>query len=146
MSGSLNKVLLIGNLGKEPEFRNTNDGREVCNLIVATNESWVDKKTNERKDKTEFHRVTCFNVGLIGVIKNYLKKGAKVYIEGQLKTRKWQDQSGQDKYSTEIILQGYNCAITMLDKPTGQQSTSYNTTPAEPTAGLDNVIDDDISF
>jgi single-strand DNA-binding protein len=116
MSGSLNKVTLIGNIGKDPEIRSTHDGREVANLVLATNESWTDKNSGERKEKTEWHRIACFNPGLINVIRNYVKKGSKLYIEGQLQTRKWQDQSGQDKYSTEIVLQGYNCNLTMLDR------------------------------
>jgi single-strand DNA-binding protein len=156
MSGSLNKVLLIGNLGKDPEIRSTNDGREVANLVIATNESWTDKNSGERREKTEWHRVTCFNPGLIGVIKNYLKKGAKVYIEGQLQTRKWQDQSGQDKYSTEIILQGYNCSLTMLDRPSGAGGGSSYGTSSSPSASSGGYssdaprggdsIDDDIPF
>jgi single-strand DNA-binding protein len=121
MSGSLNRVMLIGNLGKDPEIRTTQDGRDVANLVIATNESWTDKNTGERKEKTEWHRVACFNPGLNNVIKNYLKKGSKVFIEGQLQTRKWQDQSGQEKYSTEIILQGYNCNLTMLDRPSNSR-------------------------
>ncbi len=116
MSGSLNKVMIIGNLGKDPEIRTTGDGREVANFVVATNESWTDKQSGEKREKTEWHRVACFNPGLVGVIKNYMKKGSKVFVEGQLQTRKWQDQNGQDRYSTEIILQGYNCNITMLDR------------------------------
>ena len=156
MSGSLNKVLLIGNLGKDPEIRSTNDGREVANLVIATNESWTDKNSGERREKTEWHRVTCFNPGLIGVIKNYLKKGAKVYIEGQLQTRKWQDQSGQDKYSTEIVLQGYNCSLTMLDRPSGSGSggsygggssaSSGGSSYSSDTARSADSIDDDIPF
>lgn len=116
MSGSLNKVILIGNVGKDPEIRSTNDGREIANLVLATSESWNDKMTGERKEKTEWHRVTCFNPGLVGVIKNYIKKGSKIYVEGQLQTRKWQDQSGQDRYTTEVVLQGFNGNITMLDR------------------------------
>ncbi len=116
MSGSLNKVMIIGNLGKDPEIRSTGDGREVANFVVATNESWTDKQSGEKREKTEWHRIACFNPGLVNVIKNYLKKGSKVFVEGQLQTRKWQDQNGQDRYSTEVILQGYNCNITMLDR------------------------------
>lgn len=144
MSGSLNKVFLIGNLGKDPEIRSKTDGKEVANLIIATNESWIDKSTGEKKDKTEWHRVTCFNVGLIGVIKNHLKKGAKVYIEGQLQTRKWQDQAGQDKYSTEVVLQGYNCALTMLDKPA--REPSQHDTDKQNGYQPEQMTDDDIPF
>jgi single-strand DNA-binding protein len=115
MAGSVNKVILVGNLGKDPEIRRTQDGRPIANLSVATSESWRDKATGERKEKTEWHRVVIFNEGLCKVAEQYLKKGAKVYIEGQLQTRKWTDQSGADKYSTEVVLQGFNSNLTMLD-------------------------------
>jgi single-strand DNA-binding protein len=115
MAGSVNKVILVGNLGADPEIRRTQDGRPIANLRVATSESWRDKATGERKEKTEWHRVVIFNEGLCRIAEQYLKKGAKVYIEGQLQTRKWQDQSGQDKYSTEVVLQGFNSVLTMLD-------------------------------
>lgn len=115
MTNSLNKVMLIGNTGKDPEIRSTSDGRKVANLVIATSETWKDKNSGEKKEKTEWHRVTCFNEGLVGVIESYVKKGTKLYIEGQLQTRKWQDQTGQDKYSTEIVLQGYNCQLTLLE-------------------------------
>ena len=115
MAGSVNKVILVGNLGADPEIRRTQDGRPIANLRVATSESWRDKATGERKEKTEWHRVVIFNEGLCRVAEQYLKKGAKIYIEGQLQTRKWQDQSGQDKYSTEVVLQGFNSVLTMLD-------------------------------
>jgi single-strand DNA-binding protein len=117
MSGSLNKTTLIGNVCKEPEIRSTNDGREVANIVLATNETWKDKATGEKKEKAEFHKIACFNEGLINVIRNYVKKGAKLYIEGALQTRKWKDKDGIERYSTEIVLQGYNCQLTMLDKP-----------------------------
>jgi single-strand DNA-binding protein len=115
MAGSVNKVILVGNLGKDPEIRRTQDGRPIANLSVATSETWRDKATGERKEKTEWHRVVIFNEGLCKVAEQYLKKGAKVYIEGQLQTRKWTDQSGADKYSTEVVLQGFNSNLTMLD-------------------------------
>jgi single-strand DNA-binding protein len=115
MAGSVNKVILIGNLGADPEIRRTQDGRPIANLSVATSESWRDKNTGERREKTEWHRVVIFNEGLCKIAENYLKKGSKVYLEGQLQTRKWQDQSGQDKYSTEVVLQGFNGNLTMLD-------------------------------
>lgn len=115
MAGSVNKVILVGNLGADPEIRRTQDGRPIANLSVATSETWRDRNSGERKEKTEWHRVVIFNEGLCKVAESYLKKGAKVYIEGQLQTRKWQDQSGQDKYSTEIVLQGFNSTLTMLD-------------------------------
>ena len=115
MAGSVNKVILVGNLGKDPEIRRTQDGRPIANLSVATSETWRDKNTGERKEKTEWHRVVIFNEGLCKVAEQYLKKGAKVYLEGQLQTRKWTDQSGVEKYSTEVVLQGFNSNLTMLD-------------------------------
>jgi single-strand DNA-binding protein len=115
----LNKVTLIGNLGKDPEVRRTQDGRPIANLSVATSESWRDKTTGERKEKTEWHRVVIFNEGLAKVAEQYLRKGSKVYLEGALQTRKWTDQSGTDKYSTEVILQGFKCVLTMLDGRNG---------------------------
>lgn len=115
MAGSINKVILVGNLGKDPEIRRTQDGRAIANLSVATSETWRDKATGERKEKTEWHRVVIFNEGLAKVAEQYLKKGAKVYVEGALQTRKWTDQSGVEKYSTEVVLQGFNSNLTMLD-------------------------------
>ncbi|TMI99155.1 MAG: single-stranded DNA-binding protein [Alphaproteobacteria bacterium] len=119
MAGSVNKVILVGNLGADPEVRRMQDGRPVVNLRVATSESWRDKATGERKEKTEWHRVVIFNEGLAKVAEQYLKKGAKVYLEGQLQTRKWTDQQGIEKYSTEVVLQGFNSALTMLDRAGG---------------------------
>ena len=119
MAGSVNKVILVGNLGKDPEIRRTQDGRPIANLRVATSETWRDKATGERKEKTEWHRVVIFNEGLCKVAEQYLKKGAKVYIEGQLQTRKWTDQSGAEKYTTEVVLQGFNSTLTMLDGRSG---------------------------
>jgi single-strand DNA-binding protein len=119
MAGSVNKVILIGNLGADPEIRRTQDGRPVANLRVATSESWRDKATGERKEKTEWHRVVIFNENLCRIAEQYLKKGAKVFIEGQLQTRKWQDQSGQDRYSTEVVLQGFRGELTLLDRAGG---------------------------
>jgi single-strand DNA-binding protein len=115
MAGSVNKVILVGNLGADPEIKRTSDGRPVANLRVATSETWRDRNSGERREKTEWHRVVIFNEGLCKIAEQYLKKGAKVYLEGQLQTRKWQDQSGQDRYSTEVVLQGFNSALTMLD-------------------------------
>ena len=117
MAGSINKVILVGNLGKDPETRATQDGREICNLTVATSEQWKDRASGERKEKTEWHRVVIFNEGLVRVAKEYLRKGSKVYIEGQLQTRKWTNKEGQDQYSTEVVLQNYNGNLTMLDSP-----------------------------
>lgn len=115
MAGSVNKVILVGNLGADPEIRRTQDGRPIANLSVATSDSWRDKNTGERRERTEWHRVVIFSEGLCKIAESYLKKGAKVYLEGQLQTRKWQDQSGQDRYSTEVVLQGFNAVLTMLD-------------------------------
>jgi single-strand DNA-binding protein len=125
MAGSVNKVILVGNLGKDPEIRRTQDGRPIANLSVATSESWRDKATGERKEKTEWHRVVIFNEGLCKVAEQYLKKGAKVYIEGQLQTRKWTDQGGVEKYSTEVVLQGFNSNLTMLDGRSGGGGGSF---------------------
>jgi single-strand DNA-binding protein len=119
MAGSVNKVILVGNLGKDPEIRRTQDGRPIANLSIATSESWRDKATGERKEKTEWHRVVIFSEGLCKVAEQYLKKGAKVYIEGQLQTRKYTDQSGVEKFSTEVVLQGFNSNLTMLDGRSG---------------------------
>ncbi|CAN5600777.1 hypothetical protein BH10PSE14_BH10PSE14_35450 [soil metagenome] len=119
MAGSVNKVILIGNLGRDPESRAFQNGGKVVNLRIATSESWKDRNTGERKEKTEWHSVAIFNEGLANVAEKYLRKGSKVYIEGQLQTRKWQDAQGQDKYSTEIVLQGFNSVLTMLDGAPG---------------------------
>lgn len=115
MAGSVNKVILVGNLGRDPEVRSFQNGGKVCNLRIATSETWKDKQTGERKEKTEWHTVAIFSEPLVRVAEQYLRKGSKVYIEGKLQTRKWQDQSGADKYSTEVVLQGYDGTLTMLD-------------------------------
>ena len=115
MAGSVNKVILVGNLGRDPEVRRMNSGESVVNLNIATSESWRDKQSGERKEKTEWHRVVIFNENLAKIAEQYLKKGSKVYIEGALQTRKWQDKDGQDRYSTEVVLQGFNSSLTMLD-------------------------------
>ena len=115
MAGSLNKVMLIGNLGADPEIRSFQNGGRVANLRIATSETWKDRNTGERQERTEWHTVAIFSEGLVNVCENYLRKGSKVYVEGQLQTRKWQDQSGQDRYSTEVVLRGYNGTLTMLD-------------------------------
>jgi single-strand DNA-binding protein len=119
MAGSVNKVIIVGNLGKDPEIRRTQDGRPIANLSVATSESWKDKNSGERKEKTEWHRVVIFNEGLCRIAEQYLKKGSKVYLEGALQTRKWTDKDGVDKYSTEVVLQGFNSSLTMLDGRSG---------------------------
>ena len=116
MAGSVNKVILVGNLGKDPEIRTLQSGTKVANLAVATSETWNDRQTGERKERTEWHRVVIFSEGLAKVAEQYLKKGSKVYLEGQLQTRKWQDQQGQDRYSTEVVLQGFSSQLTMLDR------------------------------
>jgi len=115
MAGSVNKVILVGNVGQDPEIRQFQNGGQVCNLSIATSENWKDKNTGERREKTEWHRVAIFNEGLVRIVQQYVKKGSKLYIEGQLETRKWQDQNGQDKYTTEVVLRGYGGALTMLD-------------------------------
>ena len=153
MSASVNKVLLIGNLGGAPEIRRTADGKAVVNLSIATSETWRDKSTGERKEKTEWHRVVIWNEGLCKIAEQYLSKGSKVYIEGALQTRKWQDKDGQDKYSTEVVLNGYGGVLTMLDKP-GERSEDSNeyagatgrASPPRRVAAGNNNLDDDIPF
>ncbi|MDH3579994.1 MAG: single-stranded DNA-binding protein [Hyphomicrobiales bacterium] len=125
MAGSVNKVILIGNLGADPEIRSMQDGRPVCNLRVATSESWKDKSSGEKRERTEWHRVVIFNEGLCRIAEQYLKKGSKVYLEGQLQTRKWEDQQGQERYTTEVVLQGFNSSLTMLDSRSGGGSGDY---------------------
>ena len=121
MAGSLNKVMLIGNLGQDPEVRSFQNGGKVCNLRIATSEQWKDRNTGERQERTEWHTVSIFSEGLVSVAERFLRKGSKVYVEGQLQTRKWQDQNGQDRYSTEVVLRGFNGTLTMLDGPGGGQ-------------------------
>jgi single-strand DNA-binding protein len=125
MAGSVNKVILIGNLGADPEIRSMQDGRPVCNLRVATSESWRDKASGEKRERTEWHRVVIFNEGLCRIAEQYLKKGSKVYLEGQLQTRKWEDSQGQERYSTEVVLQGFNSTLTMLDSRSGSGGGDY---------------------
>ena len=148
MAGSLNKVLLIGRLGADPEIKQMVNGKSVARLSIATSQSWKDKSSGERKEKTEWHRVVVFNEGLVNVVQQYLKKGAQVYIEGQLTTRKWKDEkSGQDKYSTEVVIQGFNSSLTMLggtnqNSGSSQENKNFNQDiqPAQ------NELDDDIPF
>ena len=149
MAGSVNKVIIIGNLGRDPEVRSFSNGNKVCNLRIATSESWRDKSSGERKEKTEWHSVAIFTEGLVRIAEQYLKKGSKVYIEGQLQTRKWQDQSGVDKFSTEIVLQGFGGTLTMLDGPSdsGQRDTPRSDgagAGGRPGGGYD--MDDEIPF
>ena len=137
MAGSLNKVLLIGRLGADPEIKQMVNGKSVARLSLATSQSWKDKNTGEKKEKTEWHRIVVFNEGLVNVVQQYLKKGAQIYVEGQLSTRKWKDeQSGQDKYSTEIILQGYNSTLTMLG---GSNSNNISNTSSTNNNELDQT-------
>ena len=142
---SLNKVTLIGNLGKDPEIRTTGDGKEIANFSIATRETWKDKTTGEKKDKTEWHRVVCFNEGLTRVIKSYVKKGSKIYVEGQLQTRKWTNQEGQEVYTTEVILQNYNSRLVMLDSkgenaPQGANNANVVNKPEFKNEELDDEI------
>ncbi len=130
MSGSLNKVQLIGNLGKDPEIRSFQNGGRVANLTIATSESWKDKTSGERKERTEWHRVSITNDGLVGVVEKYLKKGAKVYVEGQLETRKWTDKDGVERYTTEIVLRPYSGDLTMLDAKKGDDTSALGEPPA----------------
>src|SRR5437016_12687128 len=159
MAGSVNKVILIGNLGKDPEVRRMQDGRPVVNLSVATSDTWRDKATGERKERTEWHRVVIFSEGLAKIAEQYLKKGSKVYLEGQLQTRKWTDQQGVEKYSTEVVLQGFNSALTMLDRAGGggggeasQDNSDFGASrpaarqPAMAGAGKRGDLDDEIPF
>ena len=160
MAGSVNKVILVGNLGRDPEIRSLQDGNKVANLSVATSESWRDKTTGERRDKTEWHRVVIFNERIVDVVEKYLKKGAKVYLEGALQTRKWTDQSGVEKYTTEVVLQRFRGELTMLDSRGGGgggenamaesgDEGGYGAAPARSSGGSRapaSDLDDDIPF
>ena len=156
MAGSLNKVLLIGRLGADPEVKQMVNGKNVARLSLATSQSWKDKSTGEKKEKTEWHRIVVFNEGLVNVVQQYLKKGAQIYVEGQLSTRKWKDeQSGQDKYSTEILIQGYNSSLTMLGGGNGSsgggggiQNDNTKTVPNNPedNTQVSSDMDDEIPF
>ena len=152
MAGSVNKVILVGNLGRDPEIRSTQDGKEIANLNMATSESWRDRNTGERRERTEWHRVVIFNENLVNIAKNYLKKGAKVYLEGSLQTRKWQDQSGIEKFTTEVVLQGFNATLTMLDSRTGgeggapREESSYRRPESAPAQTHSQALDDEIPF
>ena len=158
MAGSVNKVILIGNLGRDPEVRQTQDGRPVVNFTVATNETWKDRQTGERRERTEWHRVVIFGEGLADIAQRYLHKGSKVYLEGQLQTRKWTDQSGQERYTTEVVLSGFRAALTMLDSRAdggdgggggGGRDYGGGEPAAAPPAAADSAasdLDDDIPF
>lgn len=148
MAGSVNKVILIGNVGADPEIRNTKDGKEVANLRMATSETWKDKATGERMEKTEWHQVVAFG-GVVGIIKSYVKKGSKIYVEGSLQTRKWQDKSGADKYTTEIVVKGFGGNITLLDSRGGTQADTqedYNKTQTPPADFQTEELEDSIPF
>jgi|TARA_B110000914_G_C15137962_1_gene298058 single-strand DNA-binding protein len=152
MAGSLNKVLLIGRLGADPEVKQMVNGKSVARISVATSQSWKDKSTGERKEKTEWHRVVIFNEGLVNIVQQYLKKGANVYVEGALTTRKWKDESsGQDKYSTEVVLQGYNSSLTMLDGRNKSEDSSLvsenkSSLPNDDSQPSNTDLDDEIPF
>ena len=151
MAGSLNKVLLIGRLGSDPEIKQMVNGKSVARLSLATSQSWKDKNTGEKKEKTEWHRIVVFNEGLVNVVQQYLKKGAQIYVEGQISTRKWKDeQSGQDKYSTEIIIQGYNSSLTMLGGGGGIQNDPSSKSISKKTDDITDIpqndLDDEIPF
>ena len=149
MAGSLNKVLLIGRLGADPEIKQMLNGKSVARLSLATSQSWKDKNTGEKKEKTEWHRIVVFNEGLVNVVQQYLKKGAQVYIEGQLSTRKWKDEkTGQDKYSTEVLIQGFNSSLTMLGGGSQNQVSSQEAKENfnQDSSPSQNDLDDDIPF
>lgn len=150
MSGSVNKCIIVGNLGRDPEVRTFQNGGKVCNLRIATSETWKDKATGERKERTEWHSVAIMSEALVRIAEQYLRKGAKVYIEGKLQTRKWQDQSGQDRYSTEVVVSGYDGTLTMLDGRSegGGQSGGYDSgySAPGPSGGGSGFDDDEIPF
>ncbi|MEY3196764.1 MAG: hypothetical protein RLZZ59_130 [Pseudomonadota bacterium] len=145
MAGSLNKVTLIGNLGKDPEIRTTGEGKEIASFSLATSESWKDRATGERKERTEWHRIVVFSEGLVNVIKNYVQKGSKLYVSGSLHTRKWTDNTGQEKYTTEIVLQNFSDTIIMLDNK-GNAIDSGHSGSDKSTNFEHNEIDDEIPF
>lgn len=143
---SVNKVILVGNLGADPEIRRTQDGKPIANLRVATSENWKDKSTGERREKTEWHRVVIFGEGLAKVAEQYLKKGSKVYLEGQLQTRKWTDKDGQEKYATEVVLQGFGASLVMLDGKPQQSNESEPVRPSPAVRRQSSEMDDEIPF
>ena len=141
MSGSVNKVILLGNLGKDPEIRAMNSGNKVASFSLATSKRWKDKATQEQKDKTSWHNIVVFGDGLVGIVEKYVKKGSKIYVEGELQTRKWQDQEGKDRYTTEVVVQGYNCNLTLLDSRNNSNNAIENQTDIS-----QNVSDSDNSL
>lgn len=155
MAGSVNKVILVGNLGRDPEIRSTQDGTKIANLSIATSDQWKDRMTGERKDRTEWHRVVIFNERLVDVVEKYIKKGAKLYLEGQLQTRKWTDQGGQERYTTEVVLPKFRGELTMLDGRSSEgnessysfeEAPSFSTSGAQEPAKRFDDLDDDIPF
>lgn len=159
MAGSINRVTLLGHVGKSPEIRRTQDGRPIANLSIATSESWRDKNTGEKREKTEWHRVVCFSEGLCGIIEKYIEKGSKVLVEGQLQTRKWTDQQGVDRYSTEVVMQGFNSQLILLSQKSSGGSSERDEgrsdedfgreterKPAQSSAGRKADMDDEIPF
>lgn len=148
MAGSLNKVTLLGNVGKDPEIRSSNDGREIATFSLATSDTWKDKATGEKRERTEWHRIVIFSDGLVGVVKNYVKKGTKLYIEGSLQTRKWVDNTGIEKYTTEIVLQNFNSALILLDSKGSEDYLDDSSKPNKSTPSTFNhsELDDEIPF
>ena len=156
MSGSVNTVILLGNLGRDPELRSMNSGNKVASFSLATSKRWKDKATQEQKDKTSWHNIVVFGDGLVGIVEKFVKKGSKIYVEGELQTRKWQDQEGKDRYTTEVVVQGYNCNLTLLDSRGNNNTIENQTNVSQNVSDSDNSLssvktdssdeDDDIPF
>ena len=157
MVGSVNKVILLGNLGRDPDIRSMQSGKKMASFSIATSKRWKDKNTQEQKESTSWHNIVVFNEGLVDVIEKYVKKGSKIYIEGELQTRKWQDKDGNDRYTTEVILQGYNCNLTLLDNRNNSQMSNDNAGQIEDSKSIEdnsfesknsdsNDMDEDIPF
>ena len=156
MVGSVNKVILLGNLGRDPEIRSLQSGSKMATFSIATSKRWKDKNTQEQKDKTSWHNIVVFGDGLVDIIEKYVKKGSKIYIEGELQTRKWQDQDGNDRYTTEVVLQGFNSNLTLLDSRNANRSSEDKTISTDQTSNIDNAkisenfdssgVDEDIPF
>ena len=156
MAGSVNKVILLGNLGRDPEIRSMQSGSKMATFSMATSKRWRDKNTQEQRDKTSWHNIVVFGDGLVDIVEKYVKKGSKIYVEGELQTRKWQDQDGNDRYSTEVVLQGFNSNLTLLDSRNANKSSEDQTISADQTSSIDNTVisensdsskaDDDIPF
>lgn len=149
MAGSLNKVILVGNVGKDPEIRSSNDGREIATFSLATSDTWRDKATGEKRERTEWHRIVIFSDGLVGVVKNYVKKGSKLYVEGSLQTRKWVDNTGVEKYTTEIVLQNFSSSLILLDSKGSEEyidNAASKNVPSGPSSFNHSELDDEIPF